>query len=233
VAGLYDDYVYTSKRELLPGGQGQTARLVYSGSGIWQPIGGSSILSGNGSSLNNLNANSIASGTLSDARLSANVALRAGGNTFSGQQHFTDNVGIGTDNPTVKLHVVGEVTCTAVNLTSDRNAKERFKPVDPRSVLERVTRLSISEWQYKEQADARHIGPMAQDFREAFGLGRDEKHIASVDADGVALAAIQGLNQKLEELARRKDARIDELERTVEELKSLIKQSGKPAGGER
>jgi hypothetical protein len=39
---------------------------------------------------------------------------------------------------------------------------------------------------------------MAQDFHAAFGLGTDERHIATVDADGVALAAIQGLNQKLE-----------------------------------
>jgi phage shock protein A len=40
---------------------------------------------------------------------------------------------------------------------------------------------------------------MAQDFHAAFGTGTDDKHIATVDADGVALAAIQGLNEKLEE----------------------------------
>ena len=89
-------------------------------------------------------------------------------------------------------------TATVFTPTSDRNAKEEFTPIDARAVLNKVAQLPITEWRYKTQTDARHIGPMAQDFREAFGLGRDDKHITSVDADGVALAAIQGLNQKLE-----------------------------------
>lgn len=69
----------------------------------------------------------------------------------------------------------------------------------------------------------KHIGPMAQDFRAAFGLGEIPTAIATVDADGVALAAIQGLNQKLEEQVRDKDARIAELERGLAELKTLVK----------
>ena len=38
---------------------------------------------------------------------------------------------------------------------------------------------------------------MAQDFYAAFGLGESDKGIDTVDADGVALAAIQGLNAVL------------------------------------
>lgn len=141
---------------------------------------------------------------------------------------ISGNVGIGTNSPSTKLEVAGEVTCVAVNITSDRNAKEEFKPVNPREVLAKVVGLPITEWQYKSQADARHIGPMAQDFREAFTLGHDEKHIATVDEGGVALAAIQGLNQKLEE----KDARIQELEKSVAELKTLVNQLvTQPRGG--
>jgi hypothetical protein len=52
---------------------------------------------------------------------------------------------------------------------------------------------------------------MAQDFRAAFGLGEDEKHISTVDAEGVALAAIQELYRELkttEASSREKDARI-------------------------
>jgi hypothetical protein len=142
------------------------------------------------------------------------------------------NVGIGTTNPATKLDVSGEVTCTAVNVTSDRNAKKDFKAVDSRAVLDKVTRMPISEWAYKAQADTRHIGPMAQDFHAAFGLGRDEKHITSVDADGVALAAIQGLNAKLEEQVRAKEARIDELEKAVAELRAVMGLGGvKPEAG--
>jgi hypothetical protein len=37
---------------------------------------------------------------------------------------------------------------------------------------------------------------MAQDFKTAFGLADSDTGIATVDADGIALAAIQGLNQQ-------------------------------------
>jgi len=61
---------------------------------------------------------------------------------------------------------------------------------------------------------------MAQDFHAAFGLnGADDKHIATVDEDGVALAAIQGLNEKLKE----KDARIEALEKRLADLEHLVK----------
>jgi len=113
----------------------------------------------------------------------------------------------------------GEVTCTAINITSDRNAKEQFKPINGREVLDKVARLPISEWQYKAQGDARHIGPMAQDFHEAFTLGHDEKHISMVDESGVALAAIQGLNEKLDE----KTQEVEALKRSVAALTELVK----------
>ena len=58
----------------------------------------------------------------------------------------------------------------------------------------------------------KHLGPVAQDFQAAFGLGTDDKSIGTVDADGVALAAIQALNRKLEEELHRRDAKNAELE---------------------
>ncbi len=132
------------------------------------------------------------------------------------------NIGIGTTRPVTRLHVSGEATMTACNITSDRNAKEAFKPVDVRAVLDKVARMPISEWQYKSQAEVRHIGPMAQDFHAAFAVGRDEKHITTVDADGVALAAIQGLNEKLEERLSQKDQEIELLKKNVAVLRELV-----------
>lgn len=114
---------------------------------------------------------------------------------------------VGTLSVDNNLSCAREMTCVAVNITSDRNAKEGFTPVDSREVLAKVAALPITEWQYKTQSGARHIGPMAQDFREAFSLGHDEKHITTVDADGIALAAIQGLDGLMKE----KDAELDRL----------------------
>jgi beta-xylosidase len=71
----------------------------------------------------------------------------------------------------------------------------------------------------------RHLGPVAQDFHAAFGLGSDDRHIATVDADGVALAAIQGLNRKVE-------AENTALKQEIAELKRLVTQlSTKVSGG--
>ncbi len=125
------------------------------------------------------------------------------------------------------------------NFLSDRNAKDRFSAVDPKSVLEKVTDLSITEWSYRGYAQ-RHIGPMAQDFHALFPLNDSDKTLNELDLHGVALAAIQGLNQKLEESCHqlevevhRKNERIAALERTaarVEDLEKRISQL-EQAGG--
>jgi len=128
-------------------------------------------------------------------------------------------VGIGTATPASALHVVGTVTATAFNPPSDRNLKENFAPVSPREVLEKVAALPISRWNFIGDPATPHAGPMAQDFHAAFGLGTDERHIATVDADGVALAAIQGLNQKLEE----QRAENQELKRRLDALEKIIR----------
>ena len=59
---------------------------------------------------------------------------------------------------------------------------------------------------------------MAQDFQAAFQLSADDKHISVVDEGGVALAAIQGLNEKLTE----KDAKINELEKRLNQLERTL-----------
>jgi hypothetical protein len=87
---------------------------------------------------------------------------------------------------------------------SDRASKENVAPVDGEAILERLSEIPVATWNWKTQDDSiRHIGPMAQDFHSAFEVGEDEKHISTVDADGVALAAIQGLNDKVASLEER------------------------------
>lgn len=146
------------------------------------------------------------------------------------------NVGIGTSIPSAKLEVVGnvkvtgDVSATTFTTTSDRQAKEGFAGIDAKEVLTKVTTLPITGWNFKEQPGVRHLGPMAQDFHAAFGLGTDDKHIATVDADGVALAAIQGLHQEfrdqevelrgLREQNARLAARLQQLETAIQALRN-------------
>jgi Chaperone of endosialidase len=100
----------------------------------------------------------------------------------------------------------------AWSCTSDVNTKANFTAVDTRQVLEEVASLPITSWNFKTQEDTiRHIGPMAQDFYSAFGMGEDERYINSMDADGVALASIQGLYSMVQE----KDTKLADQETTI------------------
>lgn len=95
------------------------------------------------------------------------------------------------------LDASGNLTLAgAVIESSDVNVKENFTPVDAAAVLAQVLRLPITTWNYQADTAARHMGPMAQDFYAAFGLGTDNRHLAPLDANGVALAAIQALAQQ-------------------------------------
>jgi hypothetical protein len=133
------------------------------------------------------------------------------------------DVGIGTNSPQQRLHVLGNILATGtVNGSSDRNLKEHFEPVDTCEVLDKVAALPITRWNYKAETNVSHLGPMAQDFYSAFNVGMDDKHISMVDADGVAMAAIQGLNKKLEQLRSSKDACIAELEERLVRLEEMV-----------
>ncbi|APX14304.1 hypothetical protein BWR18_20885 (plasmid) [Tateyamaria omphalii] len=96
----------------------------------------------------------------------------------------------------------------ALTQSSDRNAKTDIVPVDADDILAKVRALPVSAWTYKHDAEdgVRHIGPMAQDFYAAFGTGRDETGISSLDGTGVALAAIQALSEQNAVLQARLDA---------------------------
>ena len=87
--------------------------------------------------------------------------------------------------------------------SSDSTKKHRWQDVDGEDVLTRLVAMPIRSWSYREEGDSvRHVGPTAQDFRNAFGLGDTDKAIASVDADGVSLAGIKALVQRTVDLRR-------------------------------
>ena len=105
---------------------------------------------------------------------------------------------------------------------SDRNAKEKFESISSRDVLEKVAVLPVSRWSYKTDPETRHVGPMAQDFYAAFDVGTDDKHIGLGDEGGVALAAIQGLNEKVESENAQLRAENMELKTRLERLEKLM-----------
>lgn len=123
------------------------------------------------------------------------------------------------------------VTAQSFDNESSRANKQGFEPVNPDSVLDGVDSLDVSRWRYARNDDSTHMGPTAEEFHETFGLG-DDTTISTVDADGVALAAIQALSNRLderddriaelEEANERKEARIDDLESRLSALEEQL-----------
>ncbi|MGE0812259.1 MAG: tail fiber domain-containing protein [Vicinamibacterales bacterium] len=111
-------------------------------------------------------------------------ARAAGGTTFYSNAALTTGVKLASN-------------ASAWSSLSDANSKEHFKDLDGADVLARIARMPIREWNYKAQdAAIRHVGPTAQDFAAAFGLGEDPLRISTIDADGIALRAIQALEAR-------------------------------------
>lgn len=137
-------------------------------------------------------------------------------------------LGIGTTVPAHPLEVgTDETNGNGAHVTaggiwtngSDRAAKKNFRPIDPKAILAKVGQLPITRWQFRGEEDSiQHIGPVAQDFYAAFGLGGSDKHIGTSDADGVALAAIQALYQ----LVDQKNAQIAALRAEMAELRLRV-----------
>jgi hypothetical protein len=141
------------------------------------------------------------------------------------------NVNTGPNTQRLVADLTGVTVYGTFNNQSDRNSKEDFALVSPPQLLDKVLQLPISEWSYKQDSATRHIGPMGQDFYSLFNIGTDEKHIAPIDEGGIALAAIQGFNQKLGE----RDAKIAGLRKTLAELETIVSQLSQagPEGPER
>jgi hypothetical protein len=117
------------------------------------------------------------------------------------------------------LTVDGSVSADNVTFTSSRLAKTGLAAVDSLGLLQKVLELPISEWTFKNELNGRrHIGPMAEEFAEAFGLGGNQRNISLIDASGVTFAAIQGLHALIEE----KDAEIEAQNALIEELMARV-----------
>jgi hypothetical protein len=118
----------------------------------------------------------------------------------------------------------GSWTCA-----SSRYVKENVADVDGETLLEKVSAMPVTTWNYiAEGKDVRHMGPFAQDFYAAFQLGTDSTSIGMIDINGVNLAAVKALAERTAELKAAQAAldekvrRIDELEERVARLERVL-----------
>jgi len=157
------------------------------------------------------------------ARAPGGVRFLTGTNNVSAPETSLASDATNWNPPTLATTLPAGSTSWA--MLSDSNAKTDIAPVDHREVLRHVEELPVTSWQYKHDATRFHVGPMAQDFSKHFGLGEDDTRIATIDADGVALSALKGLIEQLQERKERSFAqseRIAQLERELLTLRDRI-----------
>lgn len=123
------------------------------------------------------------------------------------------------------MEVFGSIKATNVVFSSSRKLKTDIASLNGAQVLERVADLPLATWRLKtEDASARHYGPMAEDFQQAFDLQGDGTTISMVDANGIAFAAIQGLYEEV----KKRDETIEALAGQVAELQVLVNSMSQP-----
>ena len=137
--------------------------------------------------------------------------------TFGGNAFSISNVATGSAEMVVRrggdAEFAGDVTANGVLLTSTREAKTDFAPLDVNDVLNRLSKLEISQWRYKhESEDTVHFGPVAEEFHEIFGLSNGT-HLNVIDTNGITFAAIQALNEQKKTLEAENAELLRRLER--------------------
>jgi hypothetical protein len=140
--------------------------------------------------------------------------IGSGGQEFSVRDRF--------DAAGNTMQVQGSVQGTKFVASSSRDLKTDFTAIDGQEVLAKLAEIPVMSWRYKTDDEAdRHFGPVAEDFQAAFQLG-DGKTIANIDADGVALAAIKGLDEIVKKELNRKDEEIALLRRNLAALERRL-----------
>ena len=71
-------------------------------------------------------------------------------------------VGIGTTNPTSKLHVNGTCTATTFNATSDIRVKTNIETIEPNEALKQINKLEPKTYKFYDSEET-HCGLVAQD----------------------------------------------------------------------
>lgn len=121
------------------------------------------------------------------------------------------------DNDFVIINETFEVTAGLAN-PSSRLLKYDFKTLSAASVLNKLSAMEITQWRYKHRPKELHVGPVAEDFYHAFGLGDGEKRISTIDADGILMLAVQALKSENDVL----QSKLKDLQKQIDQLKLTI-----------
>ena len=104
------------------------------------------------------------------------------------------------------------VAVPAWTCASSREVKENFQAVDGESVLARLRRMPITTFNYiNDKSGTRNLGPVAEDFYEAFQLGESDKSINAQNMAGVSLAAVKALEDRTSSLQKENEALKEQL----------------------
>lgn len=118
----------------------------------------------------------------------------------------TKNLGIGTTNPTAKLHVVGDtyisgiLTATDINSASDIRLKTNIKPFE--NTLEKIVQINGVSFNWID-SNAKSGGIIAQDVEKVFPElvnDGDHKTVNYNGLIGVLIESIKELKQEVEDL---------------------------------
>jgi len=108
---------------------------------------------------------------------------------------------------------------------SSRTLKHNYLAIDGEDVLVRMRGVPITRWtMIADSTNVQHLGPVAEDFFDAFGLGLGRTTIGLGDIDGVMFAGVKALEQRTRDLREALTGKTAELEEVKADLAALRKE---------
>ena len=154
------------------------------------------------------------------------LSLGSQGNKILYVVGFSSRIGIGTDNPTEKLEVIGNVKANNVMVPSDIRFKRNITSID--NALEKILQLNGYHYYFNEEYDDQSLqtGVIAQEVQKVIPelVKADNRDLLSVNSQGFIpflIQAIKKQNDRIDQLTKENEE-LKKLKAEVEELKKMI-----------